>query len=60
MNHRFNSNLPKGVFRVVCTKCGKIFIQDYGDLTTGALAAMKFSEICSDCGGEVVLETNPS
>ena len=27
MNHCFNCNLPKGVFRVVCAKCGKVFIQ---------------------------------
>ena len=60
MKHCFNGNLPKGIFRVVCTKCGKLFIQDHGNLTKGGLSAMKFSEVCNDCGGEVILETNPS
>lgn len=60
MNHSCNVNLPKGVFRIVCTKCGKVFIQDFGNLTEGGLAAMKFSEVCNNCGGVVILETNPS
>ena len=60
MKHYVNENLSKGTFQVVCTKCGKVFVQDRGNLTKGGLAAMKFSVVCNDCGGEVILETNPS
>lgn len=38
----------------------KCLFKYLGNLTEGGLAAMKFTEVCNDCGGVVILETNPS
>ena len=58
MRQEFNQDLPQGSFRIVCTKCGHVFVNDYGGITEWAIAASKQSEICSNCGGEVILEAN--
>lgn len=59
MNHFVNINFPKGYFRIVCTQCNKVFVQEHGGLTQGGLASMKYPKLCDECNGEVVLETNP-
>ena len=59
MRHCVNNSLPKGDYRIKCEKCGRVFDQGQGNLTQGALASMKFSEVCDACHGEVILETNP-
>ena len=59
MRHFLNIDLPKEEFRVVCTKCKKVYIQEQGNPIQAAIAADKFSSICKVCQGEVVLETNP-
>jgi len=60
MKHLVNNELPKGDYRIVCTKCGRVFVQAHGGLTQGGLASMRFSEKCNECGGNIVLETNPN
>lgn len=57
--HLVNKDLPIGNFRIVCTKCGKVYAQDHGNLTQGAVNAMKYPDICNECDGEIILETNP-
>lgn len=59
MRHIINRDLPKGDYRVVCTKCDKVFVQGHGNPTQAALEAERIKNICDVCFGEVVLETNP-
>jgi hypothetical protein len=59
MKHRVNGNLTKGSFRVVCSNCSKVYIVEEGDINKAGIVAMKYSDICDDCHGEVILETNP-
>ena len=57
--HLINYSFPKGEFRVVCSKCGKVFVQEQGNLLKAALIAESFSDKCDVCMGDVILETNP-
>ena len=59
MQHIFNYNIPKGNYRVICSKCRKVYAEGQGNLTEAVLAADDFSNICEECFGEVILETNP-
>ncbi len=59
MKHRVNEILPKGTYRIICTKCHWIYEQSQGDFTEAALAADGFSDQCQQCLGEVIIETNP-
>jgi len=59
MKHLVNEKLSKGEYRVICTKCQKVFINEIGNVIQAALAAEKYHNICDVCHGEVILETNP-
>lgn len=59
MRHNPNTNLPKGSFRIICTKCNKVYHQGQGSITNASLLSDSYSEKCEVCHGEVVLETNP-
>ena len=59
MKHVINLGLPKGDYRVICSKCKKVFVQEHGSPTTAALESLGFSNVCNECLGEVILETNP-
>jgi hypothetical protein len=60
MRHFVNIDLPKGEFRVICTKCHEMYAKGQGNILQASLAAEKIPSICKVCGGEVVLETNPN
>jgi len=36
-----------------------VYIVEEGDTNKAGIVAMKYSDICDDCHGEVILETNP-
>lgn len=59
MRQEINDQLNQGNFRIICTQCGHIFVDEYGDMTEWAIKTSRQSEICSYCGGEVILEANP-
>lgn len=60
----FNDKLEKGTFRIRCTYCGYLYYGPAeGDRTTAARKAAELfvdSSICPQCGGEVVIEINPT
>ena len=60
MTHEVNQSLPEGSYRIVCKNCEKTFEEEKGNYTDASRASMKYSKICDNCGGEVVLETNPT
>ena len=60
MKHIPNENLPEGTYRIICMKCEKVFNEGKGEITQAAIEAMRYSETCDICKGEVVLETNPT
>lgn len=59
MRHVPNENLAEGTYRIVCLGCSKVFDEGDGDYTHATREAMGFSDICDECKGEVILETNP-
>jgi rRNA maturation endonuclease Nob1 len=59
MRQEINMELPQGSYRIVCTGCGQVFVNEFGSITEWALSASRHSEICPNCGGEVILEANP-
>lgn len=59
MRHVSNENLAEGTFRIVCLGCRKVFEEGDGDYTYASQEAMGYSDICDECHGEVILETNP-
>lgn len=59
MKHLPNENLVEGTYRIVCLGCNRVYDEGKGDLTRASTVAMGYSDICEDCRGEIVLETNP-
>ena len=53
------STIPENSYRIVCKGCMKVFEEDSGGITEGNIASMKYKEICTFCGGMVVLQVNP-
>ena len=60
MKHNPNVKLAEGTYRIVCSKCQKIFEEGKGEITQANLDAMGYADTCDKCGGKVVLETNPT
>lgn len=59
MRHVPNVKLSEGTYRIVCLGCSKVFAEGNGDYTHASCEAMGYSDICDECNGEVILETNP-
>lgn len=59
MKHIPNENLSEGTYRIVCLSCSKVFAEGNGDYSHASHEAMRYSDICDECNGEVILETNP-
>ena len=59
MRQEINKEISQGSFKIVCTKCGHVFVNEFGGIIEWAIAASKQSKTCIFCGGEVILEVNP-
>ena len=59
MRHLPNGDLAEGTYRIICLGCDRVYDEGEGDYTHASIVAMGYSDICEDCRGEVVLETNP-
>ena len=59
MEQVIKEDLPIGAFRIICKNCHHVFYEGVGGITEYAIAAMNQSDLCSYCGGVVVLEANP-
>jgi len=60
MEQVINEGLPIGAFRIICKRCHHVFYEGVGGITEYAIATMTQSDVCSYCGGVVVLEANPT
>ena len=59
MRHVPNEILTEGTYRIVCLDCNRVYEEGEGDFTQASIASMRFPDICNECHGEVILETNP-
>jgi hypothetical protein len=60
MRHIPNETLAEGTYRVVCLNCKKVYEEGVGNFSIAAKVSMKYSDKCTACLGEVILETNPA